>query len=76
MAASQELDANVMPKKPAAPGHIRAGGIAHGKRDPLRHAPLREPYAARSGATPEEQGTPDTVAKNKPRKRGGQSKRA
>jgi hypothetical protein len=39
--------------------HIRSGGIVHGKRDPLRHVPLREPYAARSGASPEEQGTPE-----------------
>jgi hypothetical protein len=43
--------------------HIRSGGIVHGKRDPLRHAPLREPYAARSGASPEEQGTPEGVTK-------------
>jgi hypothetical protein len=46
--------------------HIRSGGIAHGKRDPLRHAPLREPYAARSGASSEEQATPDSVTKAKP----------
>ena len=34
---------------------VRKGGIVAGKRDPLRRAPLREPYAARSGASPEEQ---------------------
>lgn len=39
--------------------HIRSGGITHGKGDPLRNAPVREPYAALSGAPPEEQGTPE-----------------
>ena len=49
-----------------ANSHIRSGGIEHRKRDPLRHAPLREPYAARSGAPPEEQGTPESVTRAKP----------
>lgn len=44
---------------------VRKGGIVAGKRDPLRRAPLREPYAARSGASPEEQGTPESVTEEK-----------
>jgi len=50
-----------------AKAHIRSGGIAHRRRDPLRRAPLREPYGARSGAPPEEQGTPESVTKTKSR---------
>jgi len=42
---------------------LRGGGIGSGRRDPLRHAALHEPYAARSGAPAEETGTPDLVAK-------------
>ena len=54
--------------------HIRSGGIVYGKRDPLRHAPLRQPYA---GASPEKQGTPEEVTKAKPRsKTRGQARRA
>jgi hypothetical protein len=51
---------------PAGPkSDLRQGGLEHDGKDPLRHVPLKEPYAARSGAHPAEAGTPATVAKAK-----------
>jgi hypothetical protein len=49
----------------AAKGDLRQGGLEHDGKDPLRHVPLKEPYAARSGAQPAEAGTPATVTKVK-----------
>jgi hypothetical protein len=55
-------------KSPTRIGHtIRGGGIEPAARDPLRAAPLREPYAANSGAPPQRMGTPGAVTK--PRRR-------
>lgn len=44
---------------------LRQGGIEPDGKDPLRHAPLQEPYAAKSGAPPADSGTPATVTKAK-----------
>lgn len=53
-------------KDPAGPkSDLRQGGLEHGGKDPLRHAPLKEPYAARSGTHPAEAETPATVTKAK-----------
>ena len=49
--------------------NIREDGIQLSGRDPLRYAPLREPYAARSGARPAESGTAETVTRLHPRSR-------
>lgn len=49
---------------PATSG-LRQGGLEHDGRDPLRHVPLKEPYAAKSGTPPAETGTPATVTKVK-----------
>ena len=54
-------------RSPEPGASIREGGIQPSPRDPLRHAPLREPYAARSGARPAESGTAETVTR--PRRR-------
>jgi hypothetical protein len=60
----------------AAKAGVREGGIEAGKRDPMRHAPLREPYAASSGEAPERGGTPQTVSNKKTRRRRRGSARA
>jgi hypothetical protein len=44
------------------PINIDKGGIASRKSQPLGRAPLREPYGARSGETPEKSGTPQTIS--------------
>ncbi|MGH6940569.1 hypothetical protein [Hypericibacter sp.] len=44
-----------------AKSDLRQGGLEHDGKDPLRHVPLKEPYAAKSGANPAETGTPATV---------------
>jgi hypothetical protein len=49
----------------AAKADLRQGGIEHDGRDPLRHAPLRETYAAKSGARPADSGTPAAVTRAK-----------
>jgi hypothetical protein len=59
----------------AKPG-VRSGGVASGKRDPMRCAPLRETYGRLSGAEPEEAGTPETVTRKPRRKRSGGGTRA
>jgi hypothetical protein len=55
---------NSMKKPRRSPGNgetLRNGGLQPSGQDPLRHAPLREPYAARSGTHPAESGTAATV---------------
>jgi len=52
------------PKAPAKAG-LRQGGLEHSEKDPLRHAPLKEPYGAKSGTQPTEADTPATVARAK-----------
>jgi hypothetical protein len=54
-------------RSPAPAASLRNGGIQPSRHDPLRHAPLREPYATRSGAHPAESGTAETVTR--PRRR-------
>jgi len=49
----------------AAKGGLRQGGIEHDGKDPLRHAPLQEPYAAKSGDRPADSGTPAAVTNAK-----------
>jgi hypothetical protein len=63
----QPKSVRVKAKRPIALGSrdardsVRAGGVASGKRDSLRRAPLRESYGALSGTAPEHAGTPETV---------------
>jgi hypothetical protein len=49
----------------AAKARLREGGLEHDNRDPLRHVPLKEPYAAKSGNRAPEDGSPATVTKLK-----------
>lgn len=56
------------PKAPAKAG-LREGGLEHSEKDPLRHAPLKEPYGAESGIQPTKADTPATVTGAK--KKGG-----
>lgn len=53
----------------AAPRKLREGTLEPEGKDPLRRHPLREPYAARSGAAPETVGTPETVTRRPAAKR-------
>jgi len=57
----------VKPGKPSLkrPRNVDKGGIEAGSSQPLRRAPLRESYGARSGDAPEKSGTPQTVAAGK-----------
>lgn len=50
-------------RSPERSAGIRNGGIQPSPDDPLRHAPLREPYAARSGTPPSASGTAETVTR-------------
>lgn len=48
---------------------LREGGLEPDNRDPLRHVPLKEPYAAKSGTRKAEDGSPATVTKLRKRDR-------
>jgi hypothetical protein len=52
------------PEGPAK-ASLRQGGLEHDGKDPLRHVPLKEPYAAKSGAQPPEEATPAKIVKPK-----------
>ncbi|MGE3232050.1 MAG: hypothetical protein AB7J30_21675 [Hyphomicrobium sp.] len=53
-----------------APRTLREGALEPAGRDPLRHHPMREPYAKRSGGAPQESGTPETVTRRPAARRG------
>jgi hypothetical protein len=47
------------------PRNVDKGGIEADPAQALRRAPLRESYGARSGDSPEQAGTPQTIAAGK-----------
>jgi hypothetical protein len=49
---------------------LREGALEPVGRDPLRHHPMREPYAKRSGGAPRDSGTPETVTRRGAARRG------
>ncbi|QEX21980.1 hypothetical protein FRZ61_19090 [Hypericibacter adhaerens] len=60
----------------SAKDSLREGGLQPDAKDPLRHAPLKEPYGARSGAHPAPADTPAAVAQaRQKRKRRSQGPR-